>query len=431
VNPLIHLIREASLFSHAKLTLFGYNPGGCAIGTRPVDLHLQGFKQLGADVRVCAETDTIVMTTAKQLTGAGDIHFRFPSVGATHSVMCAASLAIGVTTIHGAAAEPEVTDLAAMLNKCGARITGAGTSTIRIEGVSGTCRSDTPSQGQQSLGVERTLRAETLSRTSMSQTSQTSSQSVNKLLYGQTVMKHVSVIPDLASLLGCHHRAIPDRVEAGTLLVAAAVTLSSISVTPVVLAHLKSTMQVLESSGCTFSSEPLCETGKGFQGDDRLARLTIYPPKVVLKSVTFATAPFPGIPTDMQPQLCVLCAVAAGVSVVTETVFENRFGHVKELGLMSAMFGEDEEFGGYENDDADDTDKKNAKRSIRGSNGAPLTPRDVTGQDLRATAALVLAGLVCGDHDVTNVYGVTHLDRGYEQLDAKLNALGARITRRG
>ena len=351
------------------------SPGGCAIGARPVDLHLLGFEALGASVDTDDETGTITLSSSAAdgqpcpLKGAGDIKFRFPSVGATHAVMCAAALAVGDTTIHGAAAEPEVADLAAMLNACGADISGAGTDTIKIRGTGG--------------GVDESIH-------------------------------HTAAVPNVSSLRGCRHRSIPDRVEAGTFLVAAAVTNSSITIEPVIVEHLRATMRVLEHAGCSFTSAPLEASG------NLLSRVTISPPACsVLNSIDFSTAPYPGVPTDMQPQLCVLATVATGTSTINETVFENRFSHVDELRNM---------MGNIDDADLKEDETKN-QRSIRGSNGSPLTPTNVTGTDLRATAALVLAGLCVEKNGTTNVNGLKHLDRGYERLDDKLKKLGAKIIR--
>ena len=373
-------------------------PGGCAIGARPVDLHLRGFEALGARVRV-TERGTVIATTsggsigdddddssfpgslsergssrARPLRGArGGLELHFPSVGATHSLMTAAALAEGTTVIRGAAAEPEVADLAAMLNAAGADIRGAGTDTITVRGVG-----DGASAGSRRRGDA-----------------------------GARV----------AALGGCAHRAIPDRIEAGTFLVAAAVTRSQIELEPVILAHVRSTMDVLERFGCAFETHP---TSEKTNDETRLneTRLRVIPPtnRRDARPFTFATAPFPGVPTDMQPQLCVLASAASGASTARETVFESRVAHLEQLRAMGVDAGEEGDaivIRGASSVTSTSTSEKNV---------------DVYGSDLRATAALVLAGLCA--KGTTRVFGIEHLDRGYERLDEKLRALGANVDRR-
>jgi UDP-N-acetylglucosamine 1-carboxyvinyltransferase len=377
-------------------------PGGCAIGARPVDLHLEGFRRLGATVKITEEGTVVCETSTRRtekdpettlrnpLVGAGVIEFRFPSVGATHAVMIAAALAEGVTVLRNAASEPEIADLAAMLNAAGADITGAGSSTVTIRGVGGGCFEErgVPKAFGDVRGTERV-----------------SSEAPR----------------DIVCLSGCRHRAIPDRIEAGTFLVAAAVTHSALTVEPVIIAHVRSTMDVLERAGCAFEvsamsgSAPRDDARKSENVRDARVRLKILPPDGVdtkMRCVDFVTAPYPGVPTDMQPQLCVLSCVGEGESSARETVFESRFSHARELRSMGVCV---RELSGNE-------------VSIRGSAGGKLIARDVTGSDLRATAALVLAGL-CAE-GTTRVAGLKHLDRGYEGLEAKLNALGAKIKRR-
>ena len=357
-------------------------PGGCAIGARPVDLHLQGFEALGADVQVTPEGTVIATATGPggRLRGAGVVALRFPSVGATHAIVAAAALADGDTIIEGAAAEPEVADLAAMLNAAGANITGAGTPTIRIRGVGGA--GDRGGDRGGGFGG------------------------------------------DVSGLRGCVHDAIPDRVEAGTFLVAAACTGSTLELYPVVSAHLTATIDVLRAAGCDARFEsgagprgtPASASGRGRSlGAPPLERLVLTPPAGGargLSAVDFTTRPYPGVPTDMQPQLCVLAATARGTSTIRETVFENRFSHVEELAKMGcdARRGADER-----------------EVVIRGTGGEALRAADVRGSDLRASAALVLAGLVADG--TTRVEGLRHLDRGYERLDEKLAGLGAIVRR--
>jgi UDP-N-acetylglucosamine 1-carboxyvinyltransferase len=377
-------------------------PGGCAIGARPVDLHLRGFEALGARVRV-TEEGTVIATTAvgddddadgacrstAPLRGRADVSLRFPSVGATHSLMTAAALAEGTTVIRGAAAEPEVADLAAMLNAAGADIRGAGTDTITVRGVGD---------------------AKAAAR-----------------MANDSKKKGVLDVASVASLGGCAHRAIPDRIEAGTFLVAAAVTRSSIELEPVILNHVRSTMDVLEAFGCAFETSAVSEKSRPENENEtsREVRLRVIPPasRTDARPVTFATAPFPGVPTDMQPQLCVLASAASGVSFCRETVFESRVAHVEQLRLMGVDAVAEGEtvtvFGGATTGESEVSDEQNAYA---------YETRDVFGSDLRATAALVLAGLCA--KGTTRVFGLEHLDRGYERLDEKLRALGADVARR-
>ena len=361
-------------------------PGGCAIGARPVDLHLAAFEALGADVEVTPDGVVIARATSRgegggdkkrgggergdanrpRLRGAGAFRARYPSVGATLNTVIAAALADGETIVANAAAEPEVVDLCAMLVAAGAKIAGAGTSEIRVEGV--------------------------------------------------------------ASLRGCRHDAIPDRIEAGTLLVAAACTRSTVTLAPVVPEHVAATLDVLRAAGCEIAVAEHREDpggrgghlenifgggGGGAGGGATRAALTLTPPRggAPLAAFDVATAPHPGPPTDMQPQFCVLAAVAAGTSTIRETVFENRFSHVRELAKMGC-----------------DATREGEVITVRGAGGVPLRAADVRGSDLRASAALVLAGLA--SDGATRVEGLKHLDRGYERLDEKLAALGAVVRRR-
>ncbi len=303
-------------------------PGGCAIGSRPVDLHLKGFTALGAEI--AQGHGYIEARRSKRLTG-NKIYLDFPSVGATENILMAAVLAEGQTSIENAAIEPEIVDLASYLNEMGACIKGAGTDTIRIE------------------GVER--------------------------------------------LLGCTHTVIPDRIEAGTYMVAAAITNGDIEIENVVPDHLKPIMAKLKESGLEISEEissiKIKSTG-------------------VLKPVDVKTLPYPGFPTDMQAQMTSLLSRTQGTSIVTETIFENRFMHVSELKRMGANIKIDGRTAVIE-----------GKQSLMGAS--------VKATDLRAGAALVLAGLSA--EGATEIGEIQHIDRGYCKLDRKLKALGAKIER--
>ncbi len=303
-------------------------PGGCAIGTRPIDLHLKGFKALGATID--ADHGNI-SAYADKLTG-DKIYLDFPSVGATENIMMAAVMAEGETILDNAAMEPEIVDLSNFLNKLGADIKGAGTSTIRIKGV-------------KKLG-------------------------------------------------GARHAIIPDRIEAGTFMVAAAITNGDIVVENVISNHIKPVIAKLKEAGCT-----VIENGDSIRviGNGKL------------KAIDIKTLPYPGFPTDMQAQFMALMTLCEGTSVVIETVFENRFMHVDELKRMGA-------------------DIKIDGRSaiIQGINN--LTSAPVKASDLRAGAALVLAGLVAdGVTEIDNIY---HIDRGYDGIEEKFSKLGAKIYRK-
>lgn len=302
-------------------------PGGCAIGTRPIDLHLKGFAALGADINV---GHGVVEAYAKELKG-DKIYLDFPSVGATENIMMAATLAKGETVIENAAEEPEIVDLANFLNKMGADIKGAGTNTIRIKGVD--------------------------------------------------------------YLKGAKHSVIPDRIEAGTYMVAAAITGGDVIIENVVTSHIKPIIAKLKESGVDIVEE-----------NDKV-RVTA---NGHLKAVDIKTLPYPGFPTDMQAQFMAMMSVAQGTSVIIETVFENRFMHVDELKRMGA-----------------DIKIEGRSAIIQGTDklmGAP-----VKATDLRAGAALILAGLIAeGTTEISNIY---HVDRGYTDLDKKLTNLGAKIRR--
>jgi len=302
-------------------------PGGCAIGTRPIDLHLKGFKALGAKIDVDHGN---IGAYADKLIG-DRIYLDFPSVGATENIMMAAVMAEGETIIDNAAMEPEIVDLANFLNKLGADIKGAGTSSIRIKGV-------------KELG-------------------------------------------------GCTHSVIPDRIEAGTYMVAAAITKGDIVVENVITSHIKPIIAKLREAGCTI-----------IENNDKVRVIGAEE----LKAVDVKTLPYPGFPTDMQAQFMSLMSVSKGTSVVIETVFENRFMHVDELKRMGA-------------------DIKIDGRSaiIQGVDNLMSAPVKAT--DLRAGAALILAGLVAdGTTEISDIY---HIDRGYEDIEGKLTNLGAKIRR--
>ncbi len=303
-------------------------PGGCAIGARPIDLHLAGLEALGARIRL---DHGYVEAEAPRLRGAR-IVLDLPTVTGTENLMMAAVLAEGRTVIENAAREPEVADLAACLNRMGARVRGAGTPVLEIEGVD--------------------------------------------------------------ALAPYEHDPIPDRIEAGTFLVAAALCGGDVRIEGARADHLDAVVQKLRQAGAAVDDLP--EGG---------LRVTGAPPA---RSVDVRTGPYPGFPTDMQAQFMALMALGRGLSVVTETVFENRFMHVPELNRMGA--------------DIRIEGSSAVVRGVRRLSGAR-----VMATDLRASAALVLAGLVAeGTTVVSRVY---HLDRGYEALEAKLSALGARIWR--
>jgi UDP-N-acetylglucosamine 1-carboxyvinyltransferase len=302
-------------------------PGGCAIGQRPIDLHLKGFEALGAKIVL---KHGYIEATAKKLKGARII-FDKPSVGATANVMMAAVLAQGTTSLHNPAQEPEIVDLAGFLKRMGARLKGEGTDCIEIQGV--------------------------------------------------------------ASLSGCEYEVIPDRIEAATLLTAAAITGGSVSLRHGRLGDLGIVADKLREHGLE-----LVETGRGLRAAMGRSR----------KPVHITTMPHPGFPTDMQAQWMALMALTPGTTVVTETIWENRFMHVSELDRMGANIKIQ---GGSA-----------VVSGVKQLSGAP-----VMASDLRASAALVLAALAAkGTTEITRIY---HLDRGYERLEDKLTALGARITR--
>jgi len=303
-------------------------PGGCAIGSRPIDQHLKGFEAMGASVKV--GNGFIDAEVKGKLRGA-KIYLDFPSVGATENIMMAAVLAEGTTVIENCAKEPEIVDLANFLNAMGAKVRGAGTGTIRIEGVD--------------------------------------------------------------ELTGTTHTVIPDRIEAGTFMVAAAITGGNVFIQGAVPEHLSSLIAKMEEMGVTIIEE---ENGLRVIGPEKL------------KAVDIKTMPYPGFPTDMQSQMMALLLKAEGTSMVTETVFENRFMHVEEFRRMNA-------------------DIKIEGRSVIINGPCNLQGAEVAATDLRAAAALILAGLAAEGY--TRVTELRHLDRGYVRFHEKLAALGADIVR--
>ncbi|HDH7000276.1 TPA: UDP-N-acetylglucosamine 1-carboxyvinyltransferase [Staphylococcus aureus] len=303
-------------------------PGGCAIGSRPIEQHIKGFEALGAEIHL--ENGNIYANAKDGLKGTS-IHLDFPSVGATQNIIMAASLAKGKTLIENAAKEPEIVDLANYINEMGGRITGAGTDTITINGVE--------------------------------------------------------------SLHGVEHAIIPDRIEAGTLLIAGAITRGDIFVRGAIKEHMTSLVYKLEEMGVELDYQ---EDGIRVRAEGEL------------QSVDIKTLPHPGFPTDMQSQMMALLLTANGHKVVTETVFENRFMHVAEFKRMNANINVE-------------------GRSAKLEGKSQLQGAQVKATDLRAAAALILAGLVADGK--TSVTELTHLDRGYVDLHGKLKQLGADIER--
>jgi len=303
-------------------------PGGCAIGTRPIDLHFKGFKALGASVNT---EHGNIDAHAEKLVG-DKIYLDFPSVGATENIMMLATMAEGETILDNAAMEPEIVDLQNFLNKLGANIKGAGTSTIKIKGV-------------KKLG-------------------------------------------------GGSHRIIPDRIEAGTFMVASAITGGDVLVENVIASHIKPVIAKLKETGAQ-----VIENG------DNIRVIGNKNPK----AIDVKTLPYPGFPTDMQAQFMAMMTLCSGTSVITETVFENRFMHVDELKRMGADIKID--------------GKSAIVHGVQHLTGAP-----VAASDLRAGAALVLAGLVAdGKTEIKNIY---HIERGYDGIEERFSNLGAKIYRR-
>ncbi|RLL42914.1 UDP-N-acetylglucosamine 1-carboxyvinyltransferase [Oceanobacillus piezotolerans] len=313
-------------YGHAKVAM----PGGCAIGSRPIDLHLKGFEAMGAKIHV--GNGFVEATVDGRLKGA-KIYLDMPSVGATENIMMAAALADGKTIIENCAKEPEIVDLANYLNKMGAKIVGAGTETIRINGVE--------------------------------------------------------------KLHGANHSIIPDRIEAGTFMVAAAITGGNVLIENAVGEHLRSVISKLQEMNVKVI-------------DEKEGLRIIGPSQSELKATDIKTLPYPGFPTDMQSQMMALMLRANGTSVITETVFENRFMHVEEFRRMNAKM-------------------KIEGRSVIMQGPSDLQAAEVAATDLRAAAALILAGL-CAEGS-TRVTELKHLDRGYVDLAGKLASLGADIER--
>ena len=309
---------------HAKVSM----PGGCTIGSRPIDLHLKGLEAMGAEIK---QTAGFIEAKADRLHGA-HIYMDFPSVGATQNIMMAATLADGVTVIENAAREPEIVDLAVLLNKMGAKVRGAGTETLTITGVK--------------------------------------------------------------ELSGTSHSVVQDRIEAGTFMVAAAMTGGNVLVQDAIWEHNRPLIAKLMEMGVSVTEED-----EGIRIRSDLSKL---------KAVNVKTLPHPGFPTDMQAQFTALMTVAKGESTMIETVFENRFQHLEEMRRM-----------GLHSEIMRDT--------ARIVGGQVLQGAEVMSTDLRASAALILTGLVAEGE--TKVGQLTHLDRGYYQFHKKLSNLGASIRR--
>ena len=305
-------------------------PGGCTIGKRPIDLHLKGFRALGAEVVEDDANETVTVTAGPEGLRGDVIYLDFPSVGATENILMAATLAKGTTIIENAAKEPEIIDLANQLNKMGARIKSAGTDMIRIE------------------GVER--------------------------------------------LSGCIHEAIPDRIETGTFMLAAAITRGDILVRNAIPGHVRPIMAKLRECNVDIEVRP-----EGIYVDARDRKLV---------ATDIKTLPYPGFPTDIQSPFMAFLTTVEGSSVVRETVFENRFMHVVELNRMGA-----------------DIQTENREAIVPG--GKTLKGAKVRATDLRAGAAMVLAGLAAtGTTEISEIF---HIERGYENFVGKFKALGADI----
>ena len=305
-------------------------PGGCDIGSRPIDEHINGLKALGAEILIAEEIVKENIKGDKSRLIGTNIKLKCPSVGATETLIMAASLAEGRTTIENAAREPEIQDLCQMLNKMGAKIYDSGKEKIIIDGVNELC--------------------------------------------------------------GCSHKVIPDRIEAGTFLIAAAATSSSITISPVIPNHLEAVTNKLQESGSKIT----------IKGNS----ITINCNKI--KGVDIETAPFPGFPTDLQAPFTTLMAIANGESKITETIFENRMNHVHLLNKMGANI--------------------KLNKNIAHIKGVKkFKGMDLVGSDLRSSAALIIAGIIA--EGTSTISGLEHLDRGYENFESKLKILGIKITR--
>ena len=309
---------------HAKVSM----PGGCTIGSRPIDLHLKGLEAMGAEI---TQTAGYIEAKAQRLRGA-HIYMDFPSVGATQNIMMAATLAQGVTVIENAAREPEIVDLALLLNKMGARVRGAGTETLTIVGVD--------------------------------------------------------------SLHGAEHNVVQDRIEAGTFMVGAAMTGGNLLIEGAIWEHNRPLLSKMQEMGVEVTEED--------------AGIRIRSDVSKLQPVSVKTLPYPGFPTDMQAQFTALMAMAKGESTMVETVFENRFQHLEEMRRM-----------GLHSDIMRDT--------ARIAGGGTLQGAEVMSTDLRASATLILMGLV--SEGETKVSKLIHLDRGYYKFHEKLAELGANVRR--
>lgn len=332
---LMRKMRASNLVMGPLLTKFGSAkvsfPGGCAIGSRPMDLHLKGLSIMGA---VIEEKFGFIEAVASggRLKGS-EICFDFPSVGATENLMMAAVLAEGKTVISNAAKEPEIVDLQKFLNNMGAKVSGAGTDVIIIHGVD--------------------------------------------------------------ELTATEHTVIPDRIEAGTFMTAAAITRGNIKIENIHLRHMEAIVAKLKDMGVKLFEE---DFGVRVIGPD------------VIKPVDIKTMPYPGFPTDMQPQMMALLSIAQGTSIISENIFENRYKHVDELRRMGA-----------------DIKVEGRIAVIKGKNKGSLSGTFVNTSDLRAGAALAIAGL--GAEDATIVDSIYHIDRGYENFEQKLRGLGAKVIR--
>ena len=330
-SELIRKMRASFLLMGPMLSRFGYcklsMPGGCNIGSRPIDLHLKGFKAMGADINM---GHGFVEVCAKRLIG-NRIYLDFPSVGATENIVMASVLAEGTTIIENAAEEPEIWDLACFLNSLGAKIDGAGSGKIIVQGV--------------------------------------------------------------RELKGISYKPIYDRIEAGTFMIAAAITQSKIKINGVNGEHVRPLIEKLKECGIKFieNNNKIIVDGTGQR-----------------KPVDIKTMPYPGFPTDMQPQMMSLLSLIEAPSMITETVFENRFMHVQELARMGANIKID-------------------GRTAFIEGVSRLTGCQVKATDLRAGAAMVLAGLVADGY--TEISDIYHIDRGYMDIEQKFRCLGADIER--
>ena len=331
---LVNGLRASFFCIGALLTRFGEAtiplPGGCNIGERPINEHINGLRALGAEVIIEREIVKAKLIKKKSKLYGANIKLNCPSVGATETLIMAASLAEGRTVIENAAREPEIQDLCNMLNKMGAKIYDSGKEKIIIDGVQ--------------------------------------------------------------KLNGCSHKVIPDRIEAGTFLIAAAATSSSITISPVIPNHLEAVLNKLEESGSKIIKE----------GN------TISIKSKNIKAVDITTAPFPGFPTDLQAPFTALMAIAKGKSKISETIFENRMNHVHILNEMGACI----------------TLEKNTAHI---SGVKKLIGKNLAGSDLRSSAALIIAAIIA--EKTSFIYGLEHLDRGYENFESKLSRLGVKIRR--